>query len=161
MMAFLNKGLEIRFKDERPEHKAEPVTFKYSGGIIDFVKHMNTSKEALFSKVGYYELAEEEQEVEVAFQWNTGYNADGIHSFANGINTTEGGSHEEGFKAALTTVVNKHARAKNLLKGEMAEVLSAISRASSRAVGNRSSGAWRLRTSPPASASLAGNTRPV
>ena len=54
--------------------------------------------------------------MEVAFQWNTGYNADGIHSFANGINTTEGGSHEEGFKAALTTVVNKHARAKNLLK---------------------------------------------
>ncbi|MGH9083929.1 MAG: ATP-binding protein, partial [Acidimicrobiales bacterium] len=116
MMAFLNKGLEIRFKDERPEHKAEPVSYKYSGGIIDFVKHMNAAKEALFSKVGYYELAEEEQEVEVAFQWNTGYNADGIHSFANGINTTEGGSHEEGFKAALTTVVNKHARAKNLLK---------------------------------------------
>ena len=116
MMAFLNKGLEIRFKDERPEHKAEPVTYQYAGGIIDFVKHMNTSKEALFSKVGYYELAEEDQEVEVAFQWNTGYNADGIHSFANGINTTEGGTHEEGFKAALTTVVNKHARAKNLLK---------------------------------------------
>ena len=116
MMAFLNKGLEIRFKDERPEHKAEPVTYRYSGGIIDFVKHLNTSKEALFSKVGYYELAEDEQEVEVAFQWNTGYNADGIHSFANGINTTEGGTHEEGFKAALTTVVNKHARAKNLLK---------------------------------------------
>ena len=116
MMAFLNKGLEIRFKDERPEHKAEPVTYKYAGGIIDFVKHLNTSKEALFSKVGYYELAEEDQEVEIAFQWNTGYNADGIHSFANGINTTEGGSHEEGFKAALTTVVNKHARAKNLLK---------------------------------------------
>ncbi len=116
MMAFLNKGLEIRFKDERPEHKAEPVTYRYSGGIIDFVKHMNQAKEALFSKVGYYELAEEEQEVEVAFQWNTGYNADGIHSFANGINTTEGGTHEEGFKAALTTVVNKHARAKNLLK---------------------------------------------
>jgi DNA gyrase subunit B len=116
MMAFLNKGLEIRFKDERPEHKAEPVTYKYAGGIIDFVKHLNTSKEALFSKVGSYELAEEDQEVEIAFQWNTGYNADGIHSFANGINTTEGGSHEEGFKAALTTVVNKHARAKNLLK---------------------------------------------
>jgi DNA gyrase subunit B len=116
MMAFLNKGLEIRFKDERPEHMAEPVTFRYSGGIIDFVKHLNTSKEALFSKVGHYELAEEEQEVEIAFQWSTGYNADGIHSFANGINTVEGGTHEEGFKAALTTVVNKHARTKNLLK---------------------------------------------
>ena len=116
MMAFLNKGLEIVFRDERPEHAAPTVTYRYAGGIIDFVKHLNTSKEALFAKVGYYELAEEEQEVEVAFQWNTGYNADGIHSFANGINTTEGGSHEEGFKAALTTVVNKHARAKNLLK---------------------------------------------
>ena len=57
----------------------------------------------------------ESQEVEVAFQWNTGYNADGIHSFANGINTIEGGTHVEGFKAALTTVVNKHARAKILL----------------------------------------------
>src|SRR4029450_9437478 len=55
-------------------------------------------------------------QVEVAFQWNTGYNADGIHSFANGINTIEGGTHEEGFKAALTTVVNKYARSKNLLK---------------------------------------------
>jgi len=116
MMAFLNKGLEIRFKDERPEHAAEPVTYRYAGGIIDFVKHLNTSKEALFSKVGFYELAEEDQEVEVAFQWNTGYNADGIHSFANGINTVEGGAHVEGFKAALTTVVNKHARAKSLLK---------------------------------------------
>ena len=115
-MAFLNRSLEIVFSDERPEHAAKPVTYKYDGGIIDFVKHLNTSKEALFAKVGYYELAEEEQEVEVAFQWNTGYNSDGIHSFANGINTTEGGSHEEGFKAALTTVVNKHARAKNLLK---------------------------------------------
>ena len=61
MMAFLNKGLEIRFKDERPEHKAEPVTFKYAGGIIDFVKHLNTSKEALFTKVGYFELAEDDR----------------------------------------------------------------------------------------------------
>jgi DNA gyrase subunit B len=116
MMAFLNRGLEIRFKDERPEHRAEPVTYKYAGGIVDFVKHVNTTKEALFAKVGYYEMAEADQEVEVAFQWNTGYNTDGIHSFANGINTIEGGAHEEGFKAALTTVVNKHARAKNLLK---------------------------------------------
>ena len=116
MMAFLNKGLEIRFKDERPDHDTEPVTYKYAGGIVDFVKHVNTTKEALFSRVGYFEMAESDQEVEVAFQWSTGFNTDGIHSFANGINTTEGGSHEEGFKAALTTVVNKHARTKNLLK---------------------------------------------
>ncbi len=116
IMEFLNDAIEIRFRDERPGHATEPTTFRYAGGIIDFVKHLNASKESLFAKVGYYELAEADQEVEVAFQWNTGYNADGIHSFANGINTTEGGAHEEGFKAALTTVMNKHARAKNLLK---------------------------------------------
>jgi DNA gyrase subunit B len=115
MMAFLNKGLEIRFKDERPGG-GEPVTYKYNGGIVDFVKFVNDSKEALFSRVGYYEMGEADQEVEIAFQWSTGFNTDGIHSFANGINTTEGGTHEEGFKAALTTVVNKHARTKSLLK---------------------------------------------
>ncbi|MGH9187480.1 MAG: DNA gyrase/topoisomerase IV subunit B [Acidimicrobiales bacterium] len=117
MMAFLNRGLEIRFRDERPGHAlAEPVIFRYSGGIRDFVKHLNASKEALFTKVGSYEMAEEGQEIEAAFQWNTGFNTDGIHSFANGINTIEGGAHEEGFKAALTTVVNKYARSKGLLK---------------------------------------------
>jgi DNA gyrase subunit B len=116
MMAFLNRGLEIRFKDERPGHDPEPVIFKYAGGIVDFVKHVNKTKESLFSKVGYLADEDETSEVEVAFQWNTGFNTDGIHSFANGINTVEGGTHEEGFKAALTTAVNKYARAKNQLK---------------------------------------------
>ena len=116
MMAFLNRGLEIRFKDERPDHDNETVTFRYAGGIVDFVKHINQTKEALFSKVGYFTDGDKDSEVETAFQWNTGYNADGIHSFANGINTVEGGTHVEGFKAALTTAVNKYARAKNLLK---------------------------------------------
>jgi DNA gyrase subunit B len=116
MMAFLNKGLEIRFRDERPGHDNETVTFKYAGGIVDFVKHVNKTKESLFSKVGYYADEDETSEVEVAFQWNTGFNTDGIHSFANGINTVEGGTHEEGFKAALTTAVNKYARAKAQLK---------------------------------------------
>jgi DNA gyrase subunit B len=116
MMAFLNKGLEIRFRDERPEHDNEQVVYKYSGGIVDFVKHINKTKDSLFSKVGYYEDGDDTSEVEVAFQWNTGYNQDGIHSFANGINTVEGGTHVEGFKAALTSAVNKYARAKNLLK---------------------------------------------
>ena len=117
MMAFLNKGLEIRFQDKRPDAaNSEPVVFKYAGGIIDFVRHLNSSKEALFKKVGYFEQAEEDQEVEIAFQWNTGYNADGLHSFANGIATIEGGMHEEGFKKSLTNVVNKYARAKSLLK---------------------------------------------
>jgi DNA gyrase subunit B len=116
MMAFLNKGLEIRFADERPEHDTQQTTYKYAGGIIDFVKHVNASKEALFSKVGYFEQAEDGQEVEAAFQWSTGYQTDGIHSFANGISTIEGGTHEEGFRSALTSVVNKYARAKNMLK---------------------------------------------
>jgi DNA gyrase subunit B len=116
MMAFLNKGLEIRFRDERPDHDNVPVIFKYAGGIVDFVKHVNKTKESLFSKVGYYADQDATSEVEVAFQWNTGYNTDGIHSFANGINTVEGGTHVEGFKAALTTAVNKYARAKGQLK---------------------------------------------
>ncbi len=116
MMAFLNKGLEIRFKDLRPDGHAEPVTFRYAGGIIDFVKHLNESKEALFKGVGYFEQKDEEQEVDIAFQWNTSYNTDGLHSFANGISTIEGGMHEEGFKKALTNAVNKYARAKTLLK---------------------------------------------
>jgi DNA gyrase subunit B len=116
MMAFLNKGLEIRFADERESHDTQQTTYKYAGGIIDFVKHVNESKEALFSRVGYFEQAEEGQEVEAAFQWSTGYQTDGIHSFANGISTIEGGTHEEGFRSALTSVVNKYARSKNLLK---------------------------------------------
>jgi len=115
MMAFLNRDLEIRFEDKR-EDGAAAVTFRYKGGIIDFVRHLNSSKEALFTKVGYYEQVEEVQEVEIAFQWNTGYNADGIHSFANGINTIEGGMHEEGFKKALTNTVNRYAKAKGALK---------------------------------------------
>jgi len=112
--AFLNKGLEIRFRDERPGHEQEQV-HRYNGGIVDFVKHLNQSKEALFKRVGHFESAEPGQEVEVAFQWNTGY-YEGLHSFANGIATIEGGMHEEGFKKALTNVVNKYARAKLLLK---------------------------------------------
>jgi DNA gyrase subunit B len=116
MMAFLNRGLEIRFRDERPDHDLNPVVFRYTGGIVDFVKHINQTKESLFSKVGYYGDSDEGSEVEVAFQWNTGYNQDGIHSFANGINTVEGGTHVEGFKAALTSAVNKYARSRTLLK---------------------------------------------
>jgi DNA gyrase subunit B len=116
MMAFLNKALEIRFKDERPDRDPEPVTYKYANGIVDFVKFVNASKTPLFSRVGYFEQTEDEHEVEVAFQWNEGYLSDGLHSFANGIATIEGGTHEEGFRAALTTVVNKYARAKGLLK---------------------------------------------
>jgi DNA gyrase subunit B len=114
-MAFLNRGLEIVFTDERAE-KEQKVTFQYKGGLVDFVKHLNASKEALFSKVCHYEEEDEShQALDVAIQWNTGY-YEGIHGYANGISTTEGGMHVEGFRTALTTVVNKYARAKGLLK---------------------------------------------
>jgi DNA gyrase subunit B len=73
MMAFLNRGLEIRFTDQRPGHEGDgPVVFKYAGGIEDFVRHLNASKEPLFKRVGYLAASEETQEVEIAFQWNTG-----------------------------------------------------------------------------------------
>jgi DNA gyrase subunit B len=114
IMAFLNKGLEIRFTDERPDPVLK-TTFKYAGGIVDFVKHLNASKEALFRKVASFEQDEEGQEVEVALQWNTGYH-ESIHSFANGISTIEGGMHVEGFSKALTNVMNRYARARNQLK---------------------------------------------
>ena len=114
IMAFLNKGLEIRFSDERPGREAKE-TFKYNGGIVDYVKHLNASKESLFKKVGSFEVAEETQEVEIAFQWNSGY-YESIHSFANGISTNEGGMHEEGFRKALTNVLNRYAKKRNLLK---------------------------------------------
>ncbi|MDZ7677627.1 MAG: DNA topoisomerase (ATP-hydrolyzing) subunit B [Acidimicrobiales bacterium] len=116
MMAFLNKGLEIRFTDRRESPDIEPVVYRYDGGIVDFVAHVNATKDSLFEKVGYYERIEENHEVEVAFQWNTGYNTDGLHSFANGINTTEGGMHEEGFRKALTNAVNRYAKARGILK---------------------------------------------
>ena len=111
--AFLNAGLEIRFSDERPG--GDQAVFKYSGGIIDFVKHLNASKEPLFKKVSYYKVGEDDSEVEVALQYNSGY-YEGIHGYANGISTIEGGTHVEGFRKALTNVVNKYARAANLLK---------------------------------------------
>ncbi len=111
--AFLNAGLEIRFVDERPG--GDRATYKYDGGIIDFVRHLNSSKEPLFKKVGYYKVVEEDGEVEVAIQYNTGY-YEGLHGYANGISTIEGGTHVEGFRKALTTVVNKYARNSNLLK---------------------------------------------
>jgi len=114
IMAFLNRGVEIRFVDERVGRESKE-TFKYNGGIVDYVRHLNNSKESLFRKVGYYEQSEEGQEVEVAFQWNTGY-YESIHSFANGISTIEGGMHEEGFRKAITNVVNRYARKRNLLK---------------------------------------------
>jgi DNA gyrase subunit B len=113
-MAFLTKNLEIRFRDERCDPPLEHV-YKFSGGIVDFVKHLNHTKEALHKRVIAFEESQDANEVEIALQWNTGYN-EGIHSFANNIATTEGGMHEEGFRKALTNVLNRYARDKGLLK---------------------------------------------
>ncbi len=131
-MAFLNKGLEIVFRDERGEEPTEQV-FRYEGGIVDFVAHLNASKEPLFTRVIDITDAYDNGEVEIALQWNTGY-YEGLHSFANNIGTTEGGMHEEGFKKALTNVVNRYARDKghlkekdeNLLGEDIREGLTAI-----------------------------------
>jgi DNA gyrase subunit B len=113
-MAFLNKDLEVVFNDERADKK-QSITYQYKGGIVDFVKHLNASREALFNKVAHYEGNDDEQTVDIALQWNTGY-YEGIYGYANGISTVEGGMHVEGFKTALTSVVNKYARASNALK---------------------------------------------
>ncbi|MEP1125968.1 MAG: DNA topoisomerase subunit B [Ilumatobacter sp.] len=114
-MAFLNKGLIIDFEDQRPERENQ-VTYQYTNGLIDFVKHLNATKDPLFSKVCQFEDEDDDgQMLDVAMQWNTGYH-EGIHGYANGISTTEGGMHVEGFRSALTSAINKYAREKNLLK---------------------------------------------
>ncbi|MGQ0825175.1 MAG: DNA topoisomerase (ATP-hydrolyzing) subunit B [Actinomycetota bacterium] len=131
-MAFLNKSLEIVVVDERPDPPTEQV-FQYEGGIVDFVAHLNASKEPLFQRVIAIGDAYADGEVEIAMQWNSGY-YEGIHSFANNIATTEGGMHEEGFKKSLTNVVNRYARQKghlkekdeNLLGEDIREGLTAI-----------------------------------
>ena len=128
MMAFLNRGLEIRVRDRRPgpHGHADWTSFRYEGGIVDYVSRLNQSKVRLFDAVGHFADAEtiddNPHELEVAFQWNTGFNSDGLHSFANGISTIDGGMHEQGFRSALTRTVNAYAREKGLLK-EKAENL--------------------------------------
>jgi len=121
MYAFLNAGLQINFKDER-EGGPAPLSYCYKGGIVDFVKHLNATKDPLFKKVAYFKVAEDDGEVEIALQWNTGYN-EGLHGFANGISTIEGGTHVEGLKKGLTNVVNKYARARGLLKEKEENIL--------------------------------------
>jgi len=144
-MAFLNKGLTINLTDERvtPEEVVDEVvsdtaeapksaeelaaeksatakkvmhrTFHYADGLVDFVKHINRTKQAITNSIVGFSGKGEGHEVEVAMQWNSGY-SESVHTFANTINTHEGGTHEEGFRAALTTVVNKYAKDKKILK---------------------------------------------
>jgi len=117
-MAFLNRGLAIRLTDERPDHingELNVVGYKYDGGITDFVRYLNASKEPVHGSV--IEFAEEGQgiAVEIAMQWTSSY-SESVHTFANTINTAEGGTHEEGFRAALTSIINRYAREQKLLR---------------------------------------------
>jgi DNA gyrase subunit B len=140
-MAFLNKGLTINLRDERRKEAelieladigsaAEPVTaeapagkafkplertFHYPGGLVDYIKHLNATKDPIHPSIIGFEVKGETMEVEIAMQWNSSYN-ESVHSFANTINTHEGGTHEEGFRSSLTSVVNKYATEKKLLK---------------------------------------------
>jgi DNA gyrase subunit B len=149
-MAFLNKGLTIELTDERvtaeevvdevvsdtaeaPKsaeekaaeavgpHKVKHRVFQYPGGLVDFVKHINRTKNAIQPSIIDFDGKGEGHEVEIAMQWNAGY-SESVHTFANTINTHEGGTHEEGFRAALTTVVNKYAKDKKLLKEKEANL---------------------------------------
>ncbi len=140
-MAFLNKGLTITLTDQRVsqsditdevvsetaeapkadtigapiEAKVKTRTYHYPGGLEDFVKHINRTKQSIHNSIVAFTGKGTGHEVEVAMQWNSGY-SESVHTFANTINTHEGGTHEEGFRAALTTVVNKYAKDKKLLK---------------------------------------------
>jgi len=131
-MAFLNKGLTIVLRDERADlvvaeddaastrpGKPQPkeVTYHYAGGIADFVRHLNATKSPIHKSVINFEAEDTANRLslEIAMQWNESY-AESVYTFANTINTHEGGTHEEGFRAALTTVVNKWAEEKKILK---------------------------------------------
>ncbi|EMF52627.1 DNA topoisomerase (ATP-hydrolyzing) subunit B [Streptomyces sp. SID5476] len=132
-MAFLNKGLRINLADEREsakatagadeagedeKHEVKSVSYHYEGGIVDFVKYLNSRKgDVVHPTVIDLEAEDKDRSLslELAMQWNSGY-TEGVYSFANIIHTHEGGTHEEGFRAALTNLVNKYAREKKLLR---------------------------------------------
>ena len=117
-MAFLNRSLAINLTDERPDQgNGEPrsVSYRYDGGIADFVRYLNASKEPVHASV--IDFGEEGDGIaaEIAMQWNASY-AESVHTFANTINTAEGGTHEEGFRSALTSIVNRYAKEQKLLR---------------------------------------------
>ena len=120
-MAFLNKGLSITLTDEREIEDAETVsvTYSYQNGLVDYVQYLNSAKkvEVVHPDVISFELEDKDLKIslEVAMQWTTSYQ-ESVHTYANTINTHEGGTHEEGFRAALTTLVNKYAREKGIIK---------------------------------------------
>ncbi len=111
-MAFLNRGLKITIEDERDDRKN---VFHYTGGIIEFVKHMNQNKTPVHPKALFFEASKGDTQVEVALQYNDGYQ-ENVFAFANNINTREGGTHLTGFRAALTGTISAYAQANNFLK---------------------------------------------
>ena len=113
-MAFLNKGIRISLRDER-EGRKKSEEFHYEGGLREFVNHLNANKEPLHKDVIYFEVSESDREVEVAMQYTDRYN-EMLLSYANNINTTEGGFHMVGFKTALTRIINDYARKNKILK---------------------------------------------
>ncbi|MEE3851662.1 DNA topoisomerase (ATP-hydrolyzing) subunit B [Gordonia sp. LSe1-13] len=118
-MAFLNSGLELTLMDDRTDGSLR--RYHHPGGLKDFVGHINRTKEGLHPTIIGFDARGTGYEVEVALQWSAGY-AESIHTFANTINTPDGGVHEEGFRAALTAVVNRHARSSKVLKDKDANL---------------------------------------
>jgi DNA gyrase subunit B len=112
-LAFLNRGIRITLEDEREGGKSQ--TFHYEGGIVSFVEHLNRSKTAVHDEVVYLQGKRSDVEIEIAMQWNDGY-AENVYSFANNINTIEGGTHLSGLRAALTRTVNNYATSNGLFK---------------------------------------------
>ncbi|MDD5431605.1 MAG: DNA topoisomerase (ATP-hydrolyzing) subunit B [Candidatus Omnitrophica bacterium] len=113
-LAFLNKGLKIKLGDERSEKEA---VFEFAGGVVSFVEYLNKNKNPLHNKVVYFQKEQDDIQIEIALQYNDGY-AETMFSFANNINTVEGGTHLSGFKSALTRAINQYAKSKNLIKGD-------------------------------------------
>ncbi len=113
-IAFLNKGITISIEDLRYEEPQKEV-YHYEGGIVEFVDYLNKNKETLFPGTVYVDVANEDNEVEIAFQYNSGYN-EIINSYANNINTEEGGTHLEGFKNSLTKIINDYGKNNRILK---------------------------------------------
>ena len=152
--AFLTRGLRVELVDERGEGRR--AEFQYKGGIADFVKHLNESKEPLHRKIIYFDGETKDGQVEVALQWNSSYQ-ESTFSFANNINTHEGGTHLSGFRAALTRTLNAIARNRNLLKDkdenlsgeDVREASRRWSRSSSRTRSSRDRprGSWAIRRS--------------
>ena len=117
-LAFLNQGLVISLTDKRGNHPKEAV-FEFKGGIVSFVEHLNAAKNVLHKKVIYFSREREGVQIETALQYDDGY-AENVFAYANNIHTIEGGTHLSGFRSALTRAVNNYAKAKNLLKNEIA-----------------------------------------